>query len=158
MAKAKVELICATCGEKFIIDKTCYNRKEADNWEAYMSKRTDLECTKCYAERMRQENHEKAMKLEETYELPVIIGVSEKQTAYATKLRNNHIASYGDKLKLAYKIAANLHAYCRAYNKKNNTELTSDEYLSYALKEYRIEKEYKLLSLSTAGKIIDLLK
>lgn len=91
MAKATVKLICATCGANFEISKICYNRKDADNWEAYMSDRTDCTCSECYKKAKQAEREaEKQAFVEKFYsklDLPKIEGVSEKQINFAEDLR-----------------------------------------------------------------------
>lgn len=91
MAKARVELTCAECGESFEISKTCNNRTEADNWEDYMSGRTNLICSDCYYKAKKAEREaEKQKFVEEVYSklnLPQIEGVSEKQVKFAEDLR-----------------------------------------------------------------------
>ncbi len=91
MAKATVELICATCGQSFEISKACYNRKEADEWVAYMSDHTDCTCSECYKKQKQAEREaEKQKFVEDVYSklpLPQIEGVSEKQIKFAEDLR-----------------------------------------------------------------------
>ena len=98
MAKAKVRLICATCGASFEISKTCYNRTDADNWEAYMSERDDCTCSECYKKAKQAEREAERQKfVEDVYsklELPQIEGVSEKQIKFAEDLRIKFVRTY----------------------------------------------------------------
>lgn len=54
MAKAKAECICKTCGSTFYKEKACYNRKQADEWEAWASQTFD-EGPACWSKRKREE-------------------------------------------------------------------------------------------------------
>lgn len=63
MAKARAICRCQSCGETFYREKTCYNRKDADFWEAWASQTFD-ECPTCYSERMRKEESEKPLTIE----------------------------------------------------------------------------------------------
>ena len=47
MAKARVTVTCPDCGEKFEWSVTCYNRREADEWEARHEGEERL-CTECW--------------------------------------------------------------------------------------------------------------
>ena len=60
MAVAKVECTCEYCGKNFIKQKTCYNRKAADDWEEW-AVNTFNECPECYGKRMRKEESEKPL-------------------------------------------------------------------------------------------------
>lgn len=90
MAKATVNLICEQCGAEFTRTKTCYNRREADNWEAYMLDNGGI-CTECWKAQKRAEREAETAKFVESVynklNLPEIDAVSEKQKKYAEDLR-----------------------------------------------------------------------
>lgn len=99
MAKGRVELTCCKCGEEFWVEKTCYNRTDANEWEAWMKDQNRL-CKECYAEEMRQKREaEKAAEAAKNAEaaaecpiqLPGLTG-SEKQIKWAKDIRNKLIA------------------------------------------------------------------
>jgi len=50
MAKARVTVTCPGCGEEWTWSVTCYNRREADEWEA-KHEGEERECQSCYRER-----------------------------------------------------------------------------------------------------------
>ena len=54
MAKARAKCTCKTCGSTFYKEKACYNRKQADEWEAWASQTFD-ECPTCWGKRKREE-------------------------------------------------------------------------------------------------------
>lgn len=97
MAKAVVNLICEKCGAEYTRTKICYNRKEADSWEAYMTDRAECLCLECYKEKKKAEYEaEKQKFVDECYSklnLPQIDGVSEKQVKYAEDLRIKFVQS-----------------------------------------------------------------
>lgn len=49
MAKATVTCTCKKCGKTFTKTKICYNRREANDWEAWAESHFDT-CPDCYAE------------------------------------------------------------------------------------------------------------
>ncbi len=100
MAKASVMVTCSVCGKTYTATKTCYNRREADNWESWVVNQNDHFCTECYAEKMRVKREqeraseaEKNAKLAEkcTISLPELVG-SEKQVKWANDIRTKFIA------------------------------------------------------------------
>lgn len=91
MAKAEATCTCRTCGNTFKVTKICYNRSDANSFEAY-AENNYTECTSCYHIRKQKENAEKAKTIIDKYNFPPISGVSEKQTEYANNLRNEYLA------------------------------------------------------------------
>lgn len=84
MAKATVECTCPKCGRTYTKTKICYNRSEAESWEAWMREYYDGLCSDCYAE---QRKAEEAAKTDAANAgLPELTG-SEKQVAWAKKIR-----------------------------------------------------------------------
>lgn len=53
MAKARVEMVCPTCGKTYTWTATKYNRREANDWETWASEQ-ERECPDCYKESMRK--------------------------------------------------------------------------------------------------------
>lgn len=84
MARAKITLTCHDCGNQFEHIKFCNNRKDADSYEAWASENV-TQCPTCYRAA------QLARKLE-GLNLPEITGKSDKQIAYAKKLRDNAAA------------------------------------------------------------------
>ena len=80
MARAKITLTCSDCGETFEHIHFCNNRRDADSYETW-AKENVTQCPDCYRKA------QLAKKLE-GLDLPEITGVSEKQIAYARKLRD----------------------------------------------------------------------
>ena len=118
MAKATTECKCKTCGKDFTVEKTCYNRRDADSFEAWASTHID-ECPECRRARIASEANDAAEEIIQEYKLPEITGGTHKQIAYARDLRAKYLASKKD-LIAAYakqrrfegseKMLANLHA------------------------------------------------
>lgn len=53
MAKATAHCRCKKCGNEFIREKKCFNRKDADEWEFWAENNFDL-CGKCYGQEQRE--------------------------------------------------------------------------------------------------------
>ena len=93
MAKASVEVICPTCGRAHYWSTTKYNRKEANDWEAW-AEGQERECPECYAETCRKEREAKAQAeiaqaKENEFGIDIDaleLGGSEKQNAWAKTL------------------------------------------------------------------------
>ena len=94
MAKARVTVTCPECGTEYTWSVTCYNRREADDWEARHEGEERL-CTECWKKARaeerkaaRRENWDKAQ--EETAKagktLAPLTG-SDKQVEWAEDVR-----------------------------------------------------------------------
>lgn len=90
MAKAKLEVVCKCCGEKFTIERTFSSRKEADSWLEWADGSIDT-CKEC---RKKEEEAKIDMKLSEKgIELSELEG-SEKQIAWAEKIRKSVVRDF----------------------------------------------------------------
>lgn len=94
MAKARVEVTCPTCGTKWTWSVDCYNRRDADDWEA-RHEWEERECIDCWKETKKREReeqrHSNALRVEELVkeagkELAPLSG-TEKQVAWAEDIR-----------------------------------------------------------------------
>lgn len=92
MAKAVATCTCKTCGKEFEVVKILRNRRDADDFERYAEEHYD-ECRDCWRARIKAANAKTAAEIIEKYGMPEITGVSEKQIAYAEDLRNEYIAN-----------------------------------------------------------------
>lgn len=91
MAKGSVTLTCRICGDEFVVEKKCYNRGDADQWERWMESNSDHLCSDCYeAEKQRKFDEANAQATAEAAEigLPELTG-SDKQVAWANTIRAN---------------------------------------------------------------------
>lgn len=92
MAQATAICTCKYCGREFIRIKDCYNRKDADEWEAWAVDHINT-CNECSkkrrAEKYAQENVVAAQE-SNSLGLPELTG-SEKQIAWATTIRMKFI-------------------------------------------------------------------
>lgn len=152
MAVATVQCVCDTCGEKFEIRRKFKTRKEADNWEAYMDGKTDT-CVSCW----KKEKEDRDAKTAAKYNLPAIEGASEKQIAYAEKLRNKYVAEKTEKIDYYLKIIekTKTEEYLDACEKANQDP---KEYLDKFLKHKRLEHIAELMCEKQASAIIDMCK
>lgn len=109
MAKATAKCTCVMCGIKFFKYADKYNRKEANDWEAWAEEYFD-ECNDCYQARIAREREEQNREAAEVAALnhwPTLIG-TEKQVKWANTIRaetvsklNGRIARFEEYLKEA---------------------------------------------------------
>lgn len=94
MARVKITLKCEHCGKEFEHIHMCRNSTEAGSYEVWARENLTT-CPACYAE---QKNAKRGAELSgyisrfsDRHPLPEITGVSEKQIAYASSLREKFI-------------------------------------------------------------------
>lgn len=92
MAIAKITITCTTCGKVFEHRKECHTRKEADSYESWAADHIDT-CPECHAKQVAKQKADKVVAVLEKFgcQLPELIGASEKQIAYAVKVRNQYL-------------------------------------------------------------------
>lgn len=163
MAKAIVMCKCEKCGKEFKKEKICHNRAEADNFEEW-AKENCTECPECYKARMELLRTQKAKEIKEKYDLPEIVGASEKQVAYANSLRDEYVAfcardSFGvNYFERIDEMRDELNQYPdRVAKKSAQMGLTEQEYIEKKISRV-YPTEYKLLTMTNAGEIIEILK
>ena len=153
MAVGTATCRCAKCGSEFKKSKDCKNRAEADNYVVWATDHY-TECTECYKKRIEAENKSRAES--GCFNLPEIKGVSDKQIAYAERLRAKHFANYVVGT-MAYEdfitITDEEYETCA---KENN--MSVDELREMTIVDFFEEKTLKLLKESNASAIIDLCK
>lgn len=160
MAMATAKCTCEKCGEEFEIYKKCYNRRDADEFEAYAAAHY-TECRKCCRARVAAANADKAKAVIEKYNMPTITGASEKQINYANTLRDKYLANISDS-KIEKAICLINSDSCKREiqdlaDKRFNGDLVKARFaifFNYGLDD----KIAVLLTENNAGKIIDALK
>lgn len=93
MAKAKVMIRCAECGEEFTVTSFKRNRTEADSWESWMQANATMLCQDCWRKEQeeRRRSEDKARQdADHADGLPELTG-SEKQIAWARKIRREKL-------------------------------------------------------------------
>lgn len=105
MAKASIIVACSECGREYKVEKKCYNRRDADNFEAWIASQKEHYCPECYAkikaaERQAERDAENKRAAEASADLPSLEG-SEKQVAWAITIRANALA----KCKVEFRVA-----------------------------------------------------
>lgn len=157
MAKAEITLTCRDCGKRFKWTKDCYNRKEANEAEAWAEENITL-CPDCRKKEYIKEQQalapeyaRQATEIIGDYKLPVLTG-TEKQIAYATSLRDKFIAN--DIRAKKYFAAYNK---CKQMPDTKFTEkgTTKEEELARFAKKLQIEE---LLNSDSASEIIEFCK
>lgn len=86
MAKAKITLECKTCRKSFQHEKDCCNRADANQYETW-ARDNVTECPSCYYKRISDEKAKEAEQKTSALDLPEITQGSEKQIAWAKKIR-----------------------------------------------------------------------
>lgn len=94
MSRVKMVLKCEHCGKEFEHIHTCRNSTEAGSYEAW-ARENITTCPDCYAAQKRAHQLDAVSgyisSFSEQHPLPQITGVSEKQIAYASSLREKFI-------------------------------------------------------------------
>lgn len=155
MAKATACCTCKHCGAKFEKTLSFCSRSNADAWLKTAADRYD-ECSDCYKARIASEQDSKIACLG----LPQIIGVSDKQIAYATSIRRSFAYSKFDRMDIAQQIRDfNVDELKQCFDADGKDMPTDISEARRSLADrYDVKKEYKLCIISEASKIIDLLR
>lgn len=94
MARVKITLRCTNCGQSFEHIHYCQNSREAASYEEWAKENITI-CPNCRAAAKNEKEQAKVREylvgIEDAYPLPQITGVSEKQIAFAEKLRSRFI-------------------------------------------------------------------
>ena len=94
MSRVKMVLKCEHCGKEFKHIHACRNSSEAGSYEAW-ARENITTCPDCYAAQKRAHQLDAVStyisSFSEQHPLPKITGVSEKQIAYASSLREKFI-------------------------------------------------------------------
>ena len=103
MARVKITLKCEHCGKDFEHIHMCRNSSEAGSYEVW-ARENITTCPDCYAAQKRAHQLDAVsgyiFSFSEQHPLPKITGVSEKQIAYASSLREKFIRDNLMKLQL----------------------------------------------------------
>lgn len=151
MATGTATCKCAKCGATFTMSKSGINSSEVDSYIAWATEHC-TECKECYKKRIAAENKVRAES--GCFTLPEIKGVSDKQIAYAERLRAKHFANYVVGT-MAYEeyitITDEEYETCA---KENN--MSVEELREMTIVDFFEEKTLKLLKETNAAKIIEL--
>lgn len=90
MVKAVANCKCKYCGKEFQKVAIRGNRRDADNFVAWAEEHCD-QCPECYAEAQKANDAKVFAELNEKYHFPEIVGVSDKQKAYAETRRKRYV-------------------------------------------------------------------
>ena len=152
---AKITQRCKECGNEFEHRKKCYNSKDRESYEAWATNNITI-CPECYTKRKRQEEREKREKFYAEYGIPAITAGTEKQIAYANKLRDEYFERHEREYR--YFIEC-LKSAAQEDIEREAKELgyTVDEYIAEAYRGCGLSAAHKLNDLTNAGEIIDLL-
>ena len=153
MARVKIECTCKVCGEKFTHIKTKYNREQADSYEEWAKEHITI-CPDCFR---RNETETEINKAESKYQLPELTGKSEKQIAYARKLRAEYI-NKSSNVEGCIKMLNKDEAFMAQVNKyATGKRISEEEAIAELIKSHRLEKIIACLQETEAGKLLDVI-
>ncbi|MGI6169911.1 MAG: hypothetical protein ACOYI4_09505 [Christensenellales bacterium] len=155
MAKASVTLTCTKCGKEFVHEqKNCGNRRDANNYEEWAIQNIDL-CPECYGEKKRAEHANKVEKKAAELRLPKITSGTEKQIAWAEKIRYE-VLTDPDYAMIVPPIRKMLAGEIPEGLKEKFPDASLEELFEIAVEPYPENKKVKLMLTSVDAKeIID---
>ena len=156
MARAVAECTCKYCGKQF--EKVAFkrNRTEADNFVVW-AEHNFVQCPECYKAALEAEAEKKFDTLNEQYNFPVIVGVSDKQKAYADTLRKRYVSDNAERIDTVKKMIESSSDELAKIVKE--TGKTEDAIIREALKHhYGMLPAYIALTSADAREIIDTLR
>lgn len=156
MARAVAECTCKYCGKQF--EKVAFrrNRAEADSFVVWAEHNID-QCPECY--KSAQEAVEEKMfdALNEQYNFPAIVGVSDKQKAYADTLRNRYVTGNTEMLARVKQMIYD--SSDEIAKMADETGKTEDAIIREALKHHcSMFPAYIVMTSTDASEIIDTLR
>lgn len=158
MAKAVAVCVCPECGKTYERRIDGWNRADAENRKSYAENHPGL-CPLCWKKEQQENAAKEAAALKAKYQLPEIVGVSDKQTAYAENLRREFLASHENTLDNLCTITANLKNPDYLAEKAKLVSKDSEELKSLVLAELNriiiYRRAYAMLTKSSARDIID---
>lgn len=156
MARAIAECTCKYCGKQF--EKVAFkrNRAEADSFVVWAEHNID-QCPECYKAAQEAEAEKKFDALDEQYNFPAIVGVSDKQKAYADTLRNRYVSDNAEMLAMVKQmIDASSDEIAKMVKETGKTE---DAIIREALKHHcSMLPAYIVMTSADAREIIDTLR
>ena len=166
MAIARINITCKLCGNDFQLRRECFNRTEANQYEAWAALNVDT-CPKCRRREKEAKEAEKAAAIirENGLTVPEIVGVSDKQTSYANVLRNRYICNnakfVGEYVKLMARyeqIMQDVTLHQQFAEAAKAEGMTEEEYFYGLLKRLGpVDIIRKLTEISSSRDVIDLL-
>lgn len=163
MPIARVRLVCRKCGTEFEHGKMCANKADAENYEAWAVENITL-CVNCHLKMLQKKRDAELEKALGGATLPEIHGVSEKQTRYATDLRNRFVRQPSNVKLLsgmAKRIAIVKKAMADPAKAENNRRIAEqagipleEMMLRHITNNGDLSREYAVLTESDAGKLI----
>ena len=156
MARAVAECTCKYCGKQF--EKVAFrrNRAEADSFVVWAEHNID-QCPECYKSAQEAEAKKKFDTLKEYYNFPAIVGVSDKQKAYADTLRNRFVSNNTEMIARVKQMIDD--SSDEIAKMADETGKTEDAIIREALKHhYGMLPAYIVLTSADAREIIDTLR
>lgn len=161
MAKSTITCTCTECGKTFEHTHISYNRREADNYEAWAAEHITV-CPECQRKAKNAKAATEADKIISRLGIPAeITGVSDKQIAYAAKERNAYILRHREEMDCAAETLAYYHepdTLAKLGDMAKEQGISVDELIRNLFADSDLYKEYVLLTAASAALILDTLK
>lgn len=154
MAKDTAICTCCECGKEFEISFTRRSRSECDSYKEYLE-HSNRTCKKCYAAEKERERAKVFAEFCAAFPLPEIDAVSDKQRDYAAALRRNYIADNKSTAEYVASILLVPDADWLAAGLAE-TGLEREEFLAQAFHNSGLDIPFKVLTETSARKIIDM--
>lgn len=158
MAKAVAVCVCPECGKTYERRIDGWNRADAENRKSYAENHPGL-CPLCWKKEQQGKAANEAAALKAKYQLPDIVGVSDKQTVYADRLRYKFAADNEHYMNELPYIINNLKDASFVAAKAQECNKTPEELKSLVLAELNgnilYRRAYAMLTKSSAREIID---
>lgn len=154
MAIAQFTLICPTCGKEFEVRTVRQNRTACKEFEEW-ARKYPWNCPECFKAEAKAERAADTERIEAKYHLPAIEGVSEKQIAYASRLRYEAFKDREKDIDKTIELQSELtdeqiQQICEACS------VDRSEIPRLSFETMLLGKIYSLLTESRASKIIDI--
>lgn len=113
MAKVKVKIICKKCGCEFIHVRDFSSRAEADNYEEWAKENIKI-CNKCHKHEKENKEVEEALEILKSYPELCELNGTEKQIAWANKIRAKIVSKLAKRSKIPEKTIGNINTIKKA--------------------------------------------
>lgn len=160
MAKTKINLVCANCGKEFEHTHFTRNCAESKSYATWAREHVTL-CPACYSDSKKSDTHQKLIAELDKHglALPEIAGVSDKQIAYAQRMRTQALShelykldEYCALMQQLVDEAADIDQLCKAHN------LTREQVTRRIIDNAHLTTLWAMLNHTDARDIIDAIK
>lgn len=157
MARSQIALTCANCGTKFVHVHFSLNRNEANDYERWAADNV-TRCPACFSKiKQHEESNALAAELDKrNLVLPEISGDSDRQIAYAARLRQNvlirKMRALDNYVTIMDKITADPDGFAKLCESEGHTH---DDGIRAVMEAYGLYDVMLMLTTKNASEIID---